>query len=61
MEVIKQYIKKNCKGPNQFSNWVAYPNVLKPGRLLMSAYPYRPHTKKEIGHSYPTKKDFHKF
>lgn len=62
MEKIKTkiYIEQNARGPNKFSNWVIFPNIIEKGRILMSSYPYRIHLSKNEQKKYPRKTDFYK-
>ena len=60
MQKVKQYIEKQARGPHRFCNWVVYPGIIEPGRILMSAYPYKTHLKKIDKNQYATKKDFYK-
>ena len=60
MQNAKQYITKQARGPHRFCNWVVYPGVIEPGRILMSAYPYRTHLKKLEKNQYASKREFYK-
>lgn len=57
MASAKKYITETATGPNRFSNWVVYPDILLPGRILMSEYPYR--SQSSFGaHRHPVKTDY---